>query len=261
MNKLSGRLSGRLTYIDSTIGGFGSLFLSRLSYKSAGIVFLLVFFVFYETIFPRLSFAFSPSLQNVNLASPINPTTDSLFTEKTTISTQELAFVHKTVVDPTLGPGEKKILQKGAIGKKVIQTKVVFHQGQEFSRENILLKQQDPVNEVTAVGVDPSEKTLDTPYGVIKYKTKLTVWATSYDSSCSGCNQTTAIGLKAGFGVIAVDPKVIPLRSKVYIPGYGIAIAGDTGGSIKGNRVDLGFDSLQGGWWTARFTDIYLISS
>lgn len=261
MNKLSGLLAGKLTYIDSTIEGFGSLFLSRLSYKSAGIFFLILFFVFYETIFPKLSFAFSPSVQSVNLVSPIKPKTNSLFSEKTTIKTEVLKFTHKTVVDPTLNPGEKKIIQAGSQGNKVIQTKIVLHQGQEYSRENILLKEEAAVNEVTAVGIDPDEKTLDTPYGAIKYKTKLTVWSTSYDSTCSGCNQTTAIGLKAGYGVIAVDPKIIPLRSKVYIPGYGIAIAGDTGGSIKGNRIDLGFDSLKSGWWTSRFTDIYLISS
>ena len=46
------------------------------------------------------------------------------------------------------------------------------------------------------------------------------------------------LGVKAGYGVIAVDP-VIPLRSKVYVPGYGIAIAGDTGGSIKVTRSIL----------------------
>lgn len=261
MSKFSGLLVGKLTYVDSTIGGFGSLFLSRLSYKSAGITFLIISFVFYETVFPKLSFAFSPSLQGVDLVSPMELKTNSLFTEKTTVKTQELKFSHKTVIDPTLSPGERKIIQAGSLGKKIIQTKVVLHQGEEFSRENTLIKQENPINEVVAVGVDPDEKTLDTPYGTIKYKTKLNVWATSYDATCPGCNQTTAIGLKAGFGVIAVDPKIIPLRSKVYVPGYGVAVAGDTGGSVKGNRIDLGFDSLQSGWWTSRFTDIYLISS
>ena len=50
--------------------------------------------------------------------------------------------------------------------------------------------------------------------------------------------------MKQGYGVVAVDPKVIPLYSKLYIPGYGIAIAGDVGGYIKGNKIDLGYDSL-----------------
>lgn len=63
-------------------------------------------------------------------------------------------------------------------------------------------------------------------------------------SSCCGSNKgITATGLPAGKGVVAVDPKVIPLGTKLYISEYGEAIAGDTGGNIIGNRIDLGFDS------------------
>ena len=65
--------------------------------------------------------------------------------------------------------------------------------------------------------------------------------------------------MRAGKGVIAVDPKVIKLRSKVYIPGYGMAVAGDTGGAIKGNIIDLGFDDAKTAGWKARFIDIYLL--
>ena len=53
----------------------------------------------------------------------------------------------------------------------------------------------------------------------------------------------TASGMKSGRGVVAVDPKVIPLGSKLYVEGYGYAIAGDTGGAIKGNRIDVFFYS------------------
>lgn len=60
---------------------------------------------------------------------------------------------------------------------------------------------------------------------------------------CGKSSGTTATGLPAGKGVIAVDPKVIPLGSKLYISEYGEAIAGDIGGKIKGNRIDLGFAS------------------
>lgn len=75
--------------------------------------------------------------------------------------------------------------------------------------------------------------------------------ATAYTAGCSGCSGVTASGLRAGFGVIAVDPQVIPLGTKLFIPGYGRAVAGDTGGAILGNRVDLGMntqhDALQYG--------------
>ena len=49
----------------------------------------------------------------------------------------------------------------------------------------------------------------------------------------------TATGRKPQVGVIAVDPKVIPLNTKLYVEGYGEAVAGDVGGAIKGKRVDL----------------------
>jgi uncharacterized protein YabE (DUF348 family) len=68
--------------------------------------------------------------------------------------------------------------------------------------------------------------------------------ATAYTAGCYGCSGITASGVRAGFGVIAVDPSVIPLGTKVFIPGYGHAIAGDTGGAIQGHRVDLGFDNV-----------------
>ncbi len=68
--------------------------------------------------------------------------------------------------------------------------------------------------------------------------------ATAYTAQCGGCSGYTAGGYHAGHGIVAVDPRVIPLGSKLYIPGYGFAVAGDTGGAIVGHRIDLGFDTL-----------------
>lgn len=74
-------------------------------------------------------------------------------------------------------------------------------------------------------------------------RSKVVMVATAYTAHCYGCSGRTAIGLPAGPGIVAVDPRVIPLGSHLYIPGYGFALAGDTGGDIVGNRVDLGFAS------------------
>lgn len=77
----------------------------------------------------------------------------------------------------------------------------------------------------------------------VSYKKKLTMKATAYtpDPRENGGYTTTAIGTPLKKGVVAVDPKVIPLRTKLYIEGYGYARAEDTGGAIKGNRIDLLF--------------------
>jgi len=112
-----------------------------------------------------------------------------------------------------------------------------------------------------SVKFDVFEKpqTLNTSDGVFKYTKKLRVFATSYDQFCPGCSPYTASGQKAGYGVIAVDPNVIPLGTNVYVPGYGKAVAGDTGGAIKGAVVDLGFDNVRNGRWSSRFTDLYIL--
>lgn len=75
----------------------------------------------------------------------------------------------------------------------------------------------------------------------------LTMSATAYDPGPGSCGARasghTAIGMRATRGVIAVDPRVIPLGSRVYVEGYGQAIAADTGSAIKGHRIDVCFPS------------------
>jgi len=71
------------------------------------------------------------------------------------------------------------------------------------------------------------------------YKSHYTMEATAYIPSDGGGSGITATGMVAQHGVVAVDPDVIPLGSHVFIPGYGVAVAGDTGGAIRGNRIDL----------------------
>jgi 3D (Asp-Asp-Asp) domain-containing protein/LysM repeat protein len=72
---------------------------------------------------------------------------------------------------------------------------------------------------------------------------ELSVEATAYTADCEGCSGITATGVNLKENpdakVIAVDPDVIPLGSKVYVEGYGYATAEDTGGAIKGNRIDV----------------------
>lgn len=73
--------------------------------------------------------------------------------------------------------------------------------------------------------------------------------ATGYDPGPRSCGRYasgyTAIGVRAGKGVAAVDPRVIPLGTRLYADGYGECIAADVGGAIKGRRIDLGFDTYR----------------
>jgi resuscitation-promoting factor RpfB len=90
----------------------------------------------------------------------------------------------------------------------------------------------------------------------------LSMVATAYTAGCGGCGGggMTASGRPAGHGVVAVDPRVIPLGTRMYIPGYGHAVAGDTGGAIRGNRIDLGFNSsAAANQFGRRAVTVYLI--
>lgn len=185
--------------------------------------------------------------------------TDSKFTEEIVMVEKEIDFITKFVDDAEMELGLEALVQDGKEGRKKVVTTIVYYDGDEYERnveEEII---EDSIDKIIARGTKIVPKTLDTEYGGITYIRKFSdFWATSYDSTCPGCSSTTATGMKQGYGVVAVDPKVIPLYSKLYIPGYGIAIAGDVGGSVKGNKIDLGFDSLNG-QWKAHYVDVYLL--
>ncbi len=103
----------------------------------------------------------------------------------------------------------------------------------------------DRINVNQVLQIKPAKKSTTTkttlttakPVKVLKMK------ASAYTGSCKGCSGKTATGLNLkknpDLKVISVDPKVIPLGSKVYVEGYGYAIAGDTGGALKGNKIDV----------------------
>ncbi|MFJ8247359.1 3D domain-containing protein [Peribacillus asahii] len=92
---------------------------------------------------------------------------------------------------------------------------------------------------------------------------KISMSSTAYTATCAGCSGVTATGVNLiknpNTKLIAVDPSVIPLGSRVYVEGYGYAIAGDTGGAIKGNRIDIFISSLsQARQWGVRTVNVYV---
>ena len=93
------------------------------------------------------------------------------------------------------------------------------------------------------------------------YKEVYTMMSTAYAGDTITYMGTTPVRDPDGISTIAVDPSIIPLGSKVYIPGYGLAIASDTGGLIKGNRIDLFLNSEDECInWGVQTVSLYLIA-
>ncbi|WP_046174461.1 LysM peptidoglycan-binding and 3D domain-containing protein [Domibacillus indicus] len=93
----------------------------------------------------------------------------------------------------------------------------------------------------------------------------ITVTATAYTAECAGCSGITATGIdlrsQPNKKVIAVDPNVIPLGTRVYVEGYGEAIAGDTGGAIKGNKIDLHVPNNDAAYsWGVRTVNVTILN-
>ncbi|MCC7304611.1 3D domain-containing protein [bacterium] len=158
-------------------------------------------------------------------------------------------------------PHRKKVYEKG--GRYGLQGKVVeeirFSSGKSNFYTIDRWIEKEPVTEYLRIGTKYDLKTIEIDGEKVHYWRKLTVLATSYDHTCSGCNKTTATGAYLTKGIVAVDPRIIPLHTNMYIPGYGFGKAEDTGGKIKGNRIDLAFDDIRYGNWSRRLVTIYII--
>jgi uncharacterized protein YabE (DUF348 family) len=121
-----------------------------------------------------------------------------------------------------------------------------------------------PVNRILRYGTLIVMRTIDTPSGPVEYWRKVNMRVTSYTAASSGKDPgdpaygITASGVQAGYGVIAVDPTVIPFRSYIYVPGYGVGFAGDTGGGIKGRFIDLGYNEGELKSWRGT-VDVYYL--
>ena len=110
--------------------------------------------------------------------------------------------------------------------------------------ENSLAKDptavETPFEEVSTVEtVEPPQDVVETPNGYLPYSQVMGMEATAYLPTDGSAEGITAMGIPATYGIVAVDPDIIPLGSRVYIPGYGEALAADTGGAIYGYRIDL----------------------
>jgi len=149
--------------------------------------------------------------------------------------------------DPNLDSGERVVTTTGVAGKSVRVYQVLVIDGVAGTRTLKAERVVDaPVDEVLSIGTRRTAKQPTRSRTIAtapKGGRQLVVKTTAYAPGADGVDFRTATGARAGFGIIAVDPRVIPLGTKVYVPGYGYAVAADTGGAIKGNRIDVCFDS------------------
>ncbi|MFS0673850.1 ubiquitin-like domain-containing protein [Ornithinibacillus sp. 179-J 7C1 HS] len=182
----------------------------------------------------------------------IKPALDKTITKDTTISivriekkveevTDSVAFDTETRHDSSLEKGKEKVISAGEEGSVVKTYEITYENGKEVDRELVSEEvTKESKNRIVAVGTKEPQNLVALSSGSGK---EFTMTASAFTALCSGCSGYTATGLNLkanpNMKVIAVDPSVIPLGTRVWVEGYGEAIAGDTGGHIVGNRIDI----------------------
>ena len=190
----------------------------------------------------------------------VRVTTDYVFEDET--------IPYETLWQPTaeLEIDQKAQLSAGTPGILRRRIEIRYEDGVEVSRraEGEWVA-REPVNQVMGYGTKIVLRTLTTPDGTFEYWRAVRMRVTSYTAASSGKAPShpaygiTASGLQAGTGIVAIDPRVVPFRSWVYVPGYGTGFAGDTGGGVKGRWIDLGFDESEYESWSG-YVDVYYLA-
>ncbi len=188
----------------------------------------------------------------------VGTTIDIIEVEKTTTNeTMQVYFETKNVETMSLEYGESEVVTEGQHGEKILTYEQIYYDGKLVS--NVLVEEKmtiEPVSQVIEhgtfnpnIGVVIEDGVITTSYGTLEYEKVIDVSATAYTTELQ-YNKITATGSTARVGAIAVDPRVIPLGSKLYITSadgtswiYGVATAEDVGGGIKGNKIDLFFNT------------------
>jgi len=188
------------------------------------------------------------------------------------VSQAEVVVPFKTElrVDPTMRRGARRLLVDGQNGRALRLFRTLVTDGVEGEPIQTAAKiVAAPVTEVVAVGgtrlegqaaVAGSTSPVRVMASAPKGGRSLRVEASGYAPGAGGADHRTATGAAAVRGVIAVDPKVIPMGTRVYVPGYGYAVAADTGGAIHGNTIDLCFgNNAQARVWGRQMVTIIIL--
>lgn len=161
----------------------------------------------------------------------------------TDVVEESVDFAVEKKNDSSLLKGKEKVVTEGKKGKVERTYNIVKENGKVVSKkvasEKVL---EEPKTKVVSVGTKVVTASVSRSSEPASGK-EFYVEATAYTPYCAGCSGISAAGLNLRANpemkVIAVDPRVIPLGTKVWVEGYGHAVAGDTGGAIKGNKIDI----------------------
>ena len=161
--------------------------------------------------------------------------------------------------DPMMEKGMEAVVEHGVPGKKLATVRQMFEDGREAGFDILSEKVlEEPRPEVLRVGTREAN---DSSRGTIRFQKMLVMQATAYTPFDDGQSGLTASGIPARRGVVSVDPRVIPLGTRVYVMGYGPALAADTGGAIKGARIDLCFEEYNDAIRFGRRTvEVYILA-
>jgi len=158
------------------------------------------------------------------------------------------------------------VVSYGTPGIQRQRLRVRYENGVEVSRTvDGEWMAQAPVNQVIGYGTQINLGVVDTPQGPREYWRVVRMRVTSYTAASSGRAPNdprygiTASGRPAGTGVVAADRAVVPFRSEVFVPGYGVGFVGDTGGGVRGRWIDLGYDEDEFVSWSG-YVDVYYLT-
>jgi uncharacterized protein YabE (DUF348 family) len=191
--------------------------------------------------------------------------------ERFLIEQEPIPFESVWRPDPDLEIDHERLLQEGAPGVRERRIRVRYEDGATGQLHEVLRTVENeyvalpPTTNIRGYGTKVIVRTVSTPSGTQEYWRTFRMLATSYSAATSGVSRSnphyghTATGLKMRHGIVAVDPRVIDLGSQVYVPGYGVGLAADTGGAIKGKRIDLGYDDDNLQLWY-RWVEVYLLT-
>lgn len=157
---------------------------------------------------------------------------------KKEVEIQDINYDVVVEEDSNLDSGLEEIKQDGVAGEKEVVYEVIYKNGEQVSKNVKSTKvTKEPINKIVAQG---TRKTIASRNGqLLNYKSVIYCESTAYTGGGITATGSVPVRNPNGISTIAVDPRVIPLGSLVYVEGYGQAIAADTGGAINGNIVDV----------------------